>query len=259
MSALIVLPLWLALASTTQDAATLNPILQTLVDRGVEAGGVAVALPRPNLADGLDAAASRAVLKEIAGDSRSVENFLRDSVSAPFVLKTRDVKAGESTIRVADLWFAVRGSLDDLDLKQVIGKTDAATVEAGNMKFTIKVLTDKDLSNRKLDRMPSGPGLDDWFTHASGRFLDRIQVDVTDHVVATRTADSLTVAASTAKRFDEDLAFPNRWATIARIGAREVVGAPQKYAGGGSYAKITRLAAEPGLLARRSSLRFRRT
>ena len=239
---------WLNLVLLAQFTPPENPVLSTLIKDGVTANGVAVPLPAPTLLDGQDAAAGRAALSQVAGDERSVANLVRDSVSAPFVLKTRDVRAKDATIRVADLWFVVRGDLAEIDLKPILNKTAESSVEAGNMRFTSKVLSAQDLKDRPLDRLPALPGRDEWYTHATGRLLDRIKVAATDQVVATRTADSLTLAARTAPRFDADPTFPNHWATIDRGPAGETTGTPQVYAGGGSYVKITRLVAEPGAL-----------
>lgn len=225
-----------------------NPVLQHLLDEGITVHAVKVPLPPPTLADGATADASRAVLRTVAGDERSVANFVRDSVTAPFVLKTRDVKAGDATVRVADLWFVVRGKLDEIDLKSVSGQTGAATVEAGNMRFTSQVLTPTDLGTRPLDRLPDQAGRDEWYTRATGRLLDRIRVEATDHVVATRTPDSLTVAAVTSRAFDGDPTYPNRWAVAARPNDDPGKEAYKTYAGSGSYVKITRLEAEPGAL-----------
>jgi hypothetical protein len=82
----------------------------------------------------------------------------------------------------------------------------------------------------------------------TGRLLDRIAVEATDRVFATRTADSLLIAARTDSTFDPDGPLSNRWWTLTRKGTEEVKGPLQHYAGGASYVKITRLAAEPGAL-----------
>ena len=239
----------LALTLTFQIKPTVeNPVLQTLLDRGVEANGVSVRLPAPTLADGRDAEESRAVLRTVAGNDRAVANFVQDSVSAPFVLKTRDEKAGDATIRAADLWFVVRADLDEINLEQALGKADGSTVEAGNMRFTSKLLTAKDLGDRKLDRLPEQPGRVEWYTAQAGRLLDRIVVESTDRVVATRTVDSLTVASGTDRSFDADPSYPNRWSALSPGAAIEKKSSPKVYPGGGSYVKITRLLAEPGAL-----------
>ena len=242
------LTLGISLILLTQTPPVANPVLQGLLDQGIKAPGATVKLPAPSLADGRDAAASRAVLIEVAGDERSVANFVRDSVTAPFVLKTRDVPADDATVRVADLWFVVRGQLDEIDLDQIIGQTEPKTVEAGNMRFTSQVLPPKNLEGRKLDQLPDQAGRQEWYTRATGRLLDRINLGATDHAVSTRTNDSITVAATTSRAFDQDETYPNFWSMIARSGGKETTGSPATYFGGGSYVKITNLAAEPGSL-----------
>ena len=242
------LTLGMSLILLTQSPPSANPVLQNLLDKGIEAPGATLKLPTESLPDGQDATASRAVLIEVAGDERSVANFVRDSVTAPFVLKTRDVPADDATIRVADLWFVVRGKLDEINLDEIIGQTKPSTVEAGNMRFTSQVLPRSDLEGRNLDKLPNQAGRSEWYTHATGRLLDRINVGATDHAVSTRTADSITVAATTSRAFDDDKAYPNFWSSITRSGGKETTGSPATYFGGGSYVKITNLAAEPGAL-----------
>ena len=245
MNAILTALTWSALFAAEPPA---NPVLQDLLGRGVAANGVNVPLPPPTLADGATADASRAVLRSVAGDDRSVANFVRDSVTAPFVLKTRDVQAGDATIRAGDLWFVVRGRLDEIDLKQVVGQAGESTVEAGNMRFTSKVLAADAPGARRSDPLPALAGRDEWYVRATGRLLDRIWIEATDRVVATRTDDSLTVATTTSPSFDSDPAYPNRWAVSDRPNAEPPATSYKTYAGGGSYVKITRLEAEPGTL-----------
>ena len=240
--------LGISLILLTQSPPAANPILDSLLKQGIEAPGATLKLAAPSLIDGQDADASRKVLQVVAGDERSVANFVRDSVTAPFVLKTRDVPADDATVRVADLWFVVRGKLDEINLEQIIGQTEPKTVEAGNMRFTSQVLPKTNLDDSKLDKLPDQPGRSEWYTRATGRLLDRINVGATDHAVATRTKDSITIATTTSRAFDQHKAYPNFWSMISRSGGKEVTGSPQTYFGGGSYVKITNLAAEPGSL-----------
>ena len=240
--------LCLVAALTLQDPPATNPVQHRLMDRGVQAGGATVPLAKPTFPDGQDAGSSRAALRAVVGDERGEENFLRDSVTAPFVLKTRDIKAEGATIRVADLWFAVRGRLDDIDLKQILGGAAEKTAEAGNMRFATKIQDERQLAERNLSRPPSTSGREEWYTLTQARLLDRIKFEITDHTVATRTTDSITVASVTTP-VPVGTGMPgNYWATSSRSGGVDAVGPPQNYAGGGSYAKITRLAADPGVL-----------
>ena len=66
--------------------------------------------------------------------------------------------------------------------------------------------------------------------------------------MATRTADSLLVAARTAPNLDADPKLASRWIPLTRKGTEEARGPARPYAAGASYVKITRLASEPGAL-----------
>jgi len=245
--------LWLALFSITQSAgpetrSAANPVMAELMAEGIVVDGTTVKLPGPTLADGQDAEAARAVVRSVAGDERAVRDFLRDSVTAPFILKARDIKAGAAIVRAADLWFAVHADLADVDPDQVLRRANDQAVEAGNMRFEAKILGEADLRGRQGRALGPEDGRSEWYTHLTGRLLDRISFEATDRAVATRSPDSSTVAARTDPGFDRDAKFPNRWSTLARQGGSEVSGAARPYLGGASYAKITRLASEPGVL-----------
>ena len=86
-----------------------------MIDRGLVVGGATVRLPEPTLPDGKNATAAMAAIRGVAGDDRAARELVRDSVAAPFVLKSRDVKADGAIIRVADLWFIVHAGLDDIE------------------------------------------------------------------------------------------------------------------------------------------------
>jgi hypothetical protein len=68
-------------------------------------------------------------------------------------------------------------------------------------------------------------------------------------VVATRTADSIVVAARIDPAFDKAGPFANGWRPIeGGRGKDEADAASKPYRGGISYAKISRLASRPGAL-----------
>ena len=116
------------------------------------------------------------------------------------------------------------------------------------MRFEGTVLPADALQARKVQAAPK----DEWYAHLSGRLLDRIQVEVTDRVVASRTAGSLVVASRTADAFDHDRGekdLPNHWLNVFPGGKGQVPGSyAHRYPGGGGYAKISRLEAYPGAL-----------
>src|SRR4029077_14600397 len=108
----------------------------------------------------------------------ALADLLRDSVTAPFILKPRDQKTTEATVRMIDLWFVVRGELDGIDPVEMAQQFSGNAVEAGNMRFESRLLTDDELkpSGRSTRRNRDFAG---WFVHLKGRLLDRIAVEAT--------------------------------------------------------------------------------
>ncbi len=213
-----------------------NPIYAGLIGGAPAVEGSDATLPPPRFPDGLDAGAERAALRDLIGSDRGVDEFLRDSIAAPHILKVRDAKAEGATVRLADLWFAVRADLDAIDPTAAAIESAGKPTEAGNMRF-------------ETSFVPAAPPVADatrqeWHSRVHGRLLGRIAVEATDHVVATRSADSWIIAARTDRAFDRNPDAPNRWSTLA--GATP--GPAQPFAGSASYAKITRLRSAPGVL-----------
>jgi hypothetical protein len=88
----------------------------------------------------------------------------------------------------------------------------------------------------------------EWFVHMTGRLLDRIHVEATDRVMATKSDHSWLVASRTDPRFDVDKALGNRWHAIKRQAGREEAGSDERYPGGASYVKFGNLASVPGAM-----------
>src|SRR5580658_6528913 len=88
-----------------------NVVYLAVLQQGLKIAGQAVELPNPRLHDGEEADAQRAALREVAGTDRNLEELLRDSVTAPYIIKVRDVKAEDATIRLVDIWFVVHADI----------------------------------------------------------------------------------------------------------------------------------------------------
>ena len=227
--------LMLLVGSTAIAADRSNPLFESLCKDGFEVGGTRVTLPLPKLADGASADDERATLRAIAGSERATADFLRDSISAPSIMKVHDQAIeGQGTVRIGDLWFVVRADLDAIDPKKLAGASnEEQTVEAANMRFTVK----------PLDEAEKADGKTEWRVHIIGRLLDRIHFEATDRIVATRSDRSWLVASRSEGKKEE-----NRWNPIKREGEREVAGESEDYPGGISTLKVSRLETVPGAL-----------
>lgn len=228
-----------------------NPVHVGVLREGLTADGAAVKLPEPRLRDGMAAAAQRAAMRELAGSDQRLDELLRNSVTAPYLIKVRDVKGTDATIRVVDLWFVVYSDLAAIDPAREAARTDDKEVEAGNMVMRTRILKPAELRAAGIEPRPSpgeGSGPSTWYAHVHGRLLDRIELDVTNQVVATRTDESMVVAARTDPAFDRPGPFANGWKPAGAGQEAGAAGALKPYRGGISYTKISRLAFQPGAL-----------
>lgn len=218
-----------------------NPVYQAVLREGVKSGETVVALPSPTMRDDDDAAKQRAKMAELCGSDRAVDEFLRDSVTAPFILKTRDAKTPDAIIRSVDVWFVVRADLDKLDPVPLISSAEGQVVDVANMRFEQRLLTDDELKGRNLQAKLEG---DDphWFVLLKSRLLGRIGFEAVDEAAASRSASSMIVAARVSPTFDAPGKPRNHWRNLADDGPE------QPLQGGVSYAKITKLHEPPGAL-----------
>ena len=178
-----------------------NSVYREVLDQGLEIAGQKIELPRPRLVDGQELAAQRAAVREVAGSDRAFEDLLRDSVTAPYIIKVRDVKATGATIRIADVWFVVYADLKQVDFGQEAARTDKKEVEVANMWFQTRLLTDDAVQSIGLKLPAAEPGQNKWYSHVHARLLDRIDFEVTNQVMATQTAESIVIASRTDPAF----------------------------------------------------------
>lgn len=238
------------LATLSQTPADLpghdrNAVYRAAVEQGLEVGGVREALPEPTFRDGQSAEEQKAALAEIAGSKRGAEEMLQRSVSAPHKLRLGDKKVEGAVIRSGDLYLVLRGAnLDAIDPADAIGRFKGEPVEAANMRFEVHVLAPEEAA-----KAPAPPAAgSEWLSHAKGRLLDRILLEATDRLAASRSADSLILASKTDPGFTAEGPFPNRWSTVAVKATGDEVGPPRPFAGGIGYVKMTRLAGEDDAL-----------
>jgi len=245
---LILVPVWLLLqvqpGNDMEPVHAGNPVYVDAIRSGFHADGATIRFPGPILKDGLDANQQHAALLKLSGSERALADLLRDSVTAPFLLKVRDRKMTDATVRIVDLWFVVRGDLASLDPVEVASQASGKAVEAGNMRFESRLLTDDELKPRGRSSH-RGRDLARWFVHLEGRLLDRIAVEATNEAVATRTEESMVIAGRTDPAFDSETKLANRWRTL---GQDSQAGSWHPFRGGLTYTKISRLKQPPGAL-----------
>jgi hypothetical protein len=234
-----------------------NPVFTEVLEHGLDVGGQSVRLPAPRFVDGQSAEAERVALREIAGSERSADDLLRDSVTAPFIIRVHDVKAAGATVRAADLWFVIYGELDQIDPIKEASRADQKAVEVANMWFQTRMLKPDDLAKAGKKTAASGAGQNDWSIHVHAKLLDRIEFEVTNHVVASKSAGSMVIASRTDPSFDKAGPFTNTWKALAPSGGSQAEPpASHPYAGGISYAKISRIGFKPGALLVETHMAF---
>jgi hypothetical protein len=242
----ILLATLLAGQTQIEPAHAQNSVYKLVLDDGLESGDQKVTLAKPRLVDGQDADSQRTALREVAGSDRALDDLLRDSVTAPYIIKVRDLKSSGATIRLADVWFVVYSELKQVDFGQEASRTDQKEVEVANMWFQTRLLSENDLRAAAIKAAPVASGQHQWYSHVHAKLLDRIDFEVTNLIVASQSPDSIVVASRTDPAFAKTTSLANSWNSISREGTAKAESTPKLYEGGMSYAKISRLAIKPG-------------
>jgi hypothetical protein len=192
----------------------------------------------------MNADQQRAAMLGVSGSERALDDLLRDSVTAPFVMKVHDLRTDDSTVRLVDLWFVVRGDLAGFDPVKVAARTTGNAVEVGNMRLEDRLLTSEEVAPRGRSTL-NGKDRSRWYAHLKARLLDRIELEATEEVEASRSGESLVIATRTDPAFDAPGPFANLWRSLDSEGRP---GPDQPIRGGISYAKISRLVQPEGAL-----------
>jgi hypothetical protein len=223
-----------------------NTVYLQVLDQGLELSGEKVQLPPPRLVDGQESAAQRTALREVAGSDRALDDLLRDSITAPYVIKVRDQKTTGATIRMADVWFVVYAELKEVDFGQEASRTDKKEVEVANMWFQTHLLKDADFQSIGMNPPPPATaGQTKWYARVHARLLDRIDFEATNQLMATQTSDSIVVASRTDPAFAKVPGFVSRWKPLTTDATKKPDNLARLYEGGMSYAKISRFDLKP--------------
>jgi hypothetical protein len=225
-----------------------NPVFQELVTEGVSPGGETFfPLPVPKMPDGLDAAAQRKIITEIAKPSYAFEQFTRNSTVAPQVLHINEVprSAPQAPLYAVDLYFVAYGNMDAMVNKNFLGNALEENKEEDAEGVS---LTPEQLAERKIIIPPENRDYEA-FGQTITQLMNNVELSVVARSFWSRTDDSIVTAAAVDPRFNGEQQFPNVWRPLTRDRAGKLVkGDPQPYQGVGMYMKITQLAAPPGAL-----------
>lgn len=233
-----------------------NTVLKSITPNEGEArpgwslGGIAVGLPPVAFDEAPDATAQAKALEAVAGSKARARALLRDSITAPFILKLDDLKARDGAIiRRMDLWFVIHANLDELDPEAIVpGEHEA--IEAGNMRFEGREVKTEELRERGIEP-PSPEGPREGYVHTMANLLDRLHVEATSHIMATRSPDRWIIALRTDPAFQGPGPAANFWKPL-----KGDVGTMHDYEGGGGYIIVRRYQPLPGALLVEAHLAF---
>lgn len=248
---------WLLLAVLTipGQSGPENPVFQELVAKGLRADGQGnhfIRLPEPIMVDGLDAATQRQRIEKLAGPNRRIEDLLRNSVVAPFVLKIEDLPraAGSDLFRRVDVGYVAYGPLEKFFSESFFEEMLhlAPSEKKTRLPLTSHLLAEEELRKRNIS-CADREGYKERYYFSTTALFDRVLLSATRRVVVTRQPNSVLVAAVIDPRFANDPEYPNRWQSITMDeSGRFRLGPAQPYGASGTYTKITRLCEPAGAL-----------
>jgi hypothetical protein len=225
-----------------------NLVFEQVLKEGLKVGAHTLALPAPRLRDGQDAGAERASVEAVAGSAQRLEEMFRDSVTAPYIMQVHDQKLPDGTIRAADVWFVVYADLSEVHPAREAERTDQKEVEVGNMWFQSRLLKPDELRAAGKRPQEKAAGMESWYAHLHARLLDRIEIEATNHVMATQSSESIVVASRTDAAFANGGPSGNRWKSLSPAEGGVAQHAAHPYEGGISYAKLSRVKFKPGAI-----------
>ncbi|MBN9122977.1 MAG: hypothetical protein J0I06_28210 [Planctomycetes bacterium] len=221
-----------------------NPLYKSLLETGLDVGGGAKAkFPAPTMPDGLDAAKQTAVIKGLIGTEYSYDEFTRQAVVAPYLMKIRDVTPSDpkAPARGVDVWFVAHGDFKLLEDDKFLDKlTNTGKGGGKGGPLDKAALAKRGITVKPGDEKREGYG------HFEFDFLEKVRLSGVGHAMWSRNGESVVVAAEIDPRFAADKDFPNQWRSITKTGGQVKVGPPVAWSGAAMYLKITKLAAPAG-------------
>jgi hypothetical protein len=218
-----------------------NPLYQELRDKGVAVTeSRRVPLPAPRMADGLDAAAQKAIIKELIGDDYDYDGFVDASVNAPYMLlPLKEIPGGnpDAPARALDLYFVAHGKFKSLTSKEVLDRLGGSDRKSDDRKE----LSADDLKKRGIT-IPAERAKREGYGNGSFTLLDKVELRLTGRSIWSETADSIILASAVDPAFAADKEYPTQWRSLEKQDDGQFkTGPPQPYQGAAYYVKVTRL------------------
>jgi hypothetical protein len=242
----LVLSLWICSADPAVSHQTANPLYRDLIEQGLLIGpDLRTKLPAPTIPDGLTREKQTAAIKDLIAADYQYEEFTRQSVVAPQLLRIRDVMPSDpkAPARGVHVWFVAYGDFAATEDEESLDRL----VNVGRGEGKAKALTKDDLAKRNIQLTPGAEDREG-YGHLEFDFLERVRLQVTGRAMWSRTAESVVAAAIIDPRFVNDPDYPNQWRSISKETGELKVGPPHPWSGAGFYLKVTKLQEPVGAL-----------
>ena len=115
------------------------------------------------------------------------------------------------------------------------------------MWFQTRLLKTDEVRAAGVKLADAGSDRNAWYAHIHAKLLDRIDFEVTNHVVASESSESVVIASATDPNFANAGPLSNGWKSLTAPGGPQP-DVREPYSGGISYAKISRIAFRPTAL-----------
>ncbi len=116
----------------------------------------------------------------MAGSDRALDDLLRDSVTAPYIIKVHDIKTSDAVEVTTASGSSSTPTCEQVDFRvEEASRADQQEIEVANMWFQTRLLKDDDLRSAGVKPAPAARGQNTWYSHVHARLLDRIDFEAT--------------------------------------------------------------------------------
>ena len=226
-----------------------NPVYRYLVtDQPAIPRPGELRLPKPVMGHRLTAGEQMQVLERIAGNRYDVDDLMRPSVVAPFVLELdrEAISSGPRSdeLQTMDLHFVGQGNLDAISdrefLSEIIDAGSDSEQDEGEGGSS-RQLSQAELSTALGSDVQLDPDHES-YNEIEMTIFDRIHLSGVGRTFWSRTDDSIVLAMTLDPRFNEVEQWASQWERFQRQENGRLASVQTgRFSGGGIYLKITQL------------------